>query len=80
MTERDPHELSQALESETDALERHGQEVKDAVDETLDILASALGREGTGRLYKILVHEKQWAQNVAAFIHRGDAAMKGAPM
>jgi zinc protease len=30
----------------------------------LDILASVLGRPGTGRLYKILVHEKQWAQNV----------------
>jgi zinc protease len=34
-------------------------------DAELDILADALGREGTGRLYKILVHEKQWAQNVA---------------
>ncbi len=36
-------------------------------DAELDILASALAREGTGRLYKILVHDKQWAQNVAAF-------------
>jgi zinc protease len=36
-------------------------------DAELDILASALGRSGTGRLYKILVHEKQWAQNVAVF-------------
>jgi zinc protease len=36
-------------------------------DAELDILASALGRGGTGRLYKILVHDKQWAQNVAVF-------------
>jgi zinc protease len=36
-------------------------------DAELDILASALGRTGTGRLYKILVHEKQWAQNVNVF-------------
>jgi zinc protease len=36
-------------------------------DAELDILASALGRGGTGRLYKILVHEKQWAQNVNVF-------------
>jgi zinc protease len=33
-------------------------------DAELDILASVLGRAGTGRLYKILVHEKQWAQTV----------------
>ena len=32
----------------------------------LDILADVLSRSGTGRLYKILVHEKQWAQNVNA--------------
>ncbi len=38
-----------------------------AGDAELDILASALGRSGTGRLYKILVHEKQWAQNVSVF-------------
>jgi zinc protease len=36
-------------------------------DAELDILASVLGRSGTGRLYKILVHEKQWAQNVTVF-------------
>jgi zinc protease len=36
-------------------------------DAELDILASALGRQGTGRLFKILVHEKQWAQNVASY-------------
>ena len=36
-------------------------------DAELDILASVLGRNGTGRLYKILVHEKQWAQNVTVF-------------
>lgn len=34
MAERDPSELSRALERETDQLERQGQEVKDAVDET----------------------------------------------
>jgi zinc protease len=34
-------------------------------DAELDILASVLGRPGTGRLYKILVHEKQWAQSVS---------------
>jgi zinc protease len=33
-------------------------------DAELDLLASVLGRPGTGRLYKILVHQKQWAQNV----------------
>lgn len=36
-------------------------------DAELDILASALGRSGTGRLYKILVHEKQLAQRVAVY-------------
>jgi zinc protease len=36
-------------------------------DAELDILSSVLARPGTGRLYKILVHEKQWAQNVAAY-------------
>jgi predicted Zn-dependent peptidase len=36
-------------------------------DAELDILAEALGATGTGRLYKILVHEKQLAQSVAAF-------------
>ena len=36
-------------------------------DAELDILASALGATGTGRLYKILVHEKQLAQSVGAF-------------
>lgn len=35
-------------------------------DADLDILASALGDSGTGRLYKILVHEKQLAQSVSA--------------
>jgi zinc protease len=33
-------------------------------DAELDLLASVLGRAGTGRLYKILVHDKQWAQAV----------------
>ena len=33
-------------------------------DAELDIAAEALGRPGTGRLYKILVHDKQLAQNV----------------
>jgi predicted Zn-dependent peptidase len=35
-------------------------------DAELDIVADALGREGTGRLYRILVHEKQLAQFVSA--------------
>jgi zinc protease len=34
-------------------------------DAELDILADALGAGGTGRLYKILVHEKQLAQSVS---------------
>jgi zinc protease len=34
-------------------------------DAELDIAADALGREGTGRLYRILVHEKQLAQEVS---------------
>jgi zinc protease len=38
-------------------------------DSEMDILASVLGRPGTGRLYKILVHEKQWAQSVNVFQH-----------
>ncbi len=37
-----------------------------AGDAELAILADALDREGTGRLYKILVHEKQLAQSVSA--------------
>jgi zinc protease len=36
-------------------------------DSEFDILGSVLGRSGTGRLYKILVHEKQWAQNVQVY-------------
>jgi predicted Zn-dependent peptidase len=36
-------------------------------DAEFDILASVLGRNGTGRLYKILVHEKQWVQNIAVY-------------
>jgi zinc protease len=35
-----------------------------AGDPELEILSSVLGRPGTGRLYKILVHDKQWAQSV----------------
>lgn len=34
MAERDPHELSEALERQADELERQAQEVKDAVNET----------------------------------------------
>jgi zinc protease len=34
-------------------------------DADLDIAADALGRQGTGRLYRILVHEKQLAQDVS---------------
>jgi predicted Zn-dependent peptidase len=33
----------------------------------MDIVSSVLGRPGTGRLYKILVHDKQWAQSVGVF-------------
>jgi predicted Zn-dependent peptidase len=36
-------------------------------DAELDVLASALGQQGTGRLYKILVLDKRWARNVAVF-------------
>lgn len=36
-------------------------------DAELDIIANALGRSGTGRLYKILVHEKQLAQYVSVY-------------
>jgi zinc protease len=36
-------------------------------DAELDILADALAREGTGRLYKALVYERPLAQSVAAF-------------
>jgi len=36
-------------------------------DAELDLLASALAQQGTGRLYKILVLEKRWARSVAAF-------------
>src|SRR6266545_2112102 len=38
-----------------------------AGDAELDIVADALGAPGTGRLYKILVHEKQLAQSVSTF-------------
>jgi predicted Zn-dependent peptidase len=34
-------------------------------DAELDVLSSALGDSGTGRLYKILVHDKQLAQSVS---------------
>lgn len=36
-------------------------------DAELDVLGDALARTGTGRLYKILVHEKQLAQSVSAY-------------
>jgi predicted Zn-dependent peptidase len=36
-------------------------------DAELDVLAEALASPGTGRLYKILVHDKQLAQSVAAY-------------
>ncbi|HEV8238284.1 MAG TPA: pitrilysin family protein [Thermoanaerobaculia bacterium] len=36
-------------------------------DAELDLLASALAQQGTGRLYKTLVLEKRWARNVTAF-------------
>ena len=34
MEERDPHRLAQEAEREADALERHGEEVQGAVEET----------------------------------------------
>ncbi|MBK7538282.1 MAG: insulinase family protein [Myxococcales bacterium] len=37
-----------------------------ADDAELDLAANALGDEGTGRLYRILVHERQLAQSVSA--------------
>jgi zinc protease len=43
-----------------------------AGDAELDILAGALGREGTGRLYKILKHDKQLVQNVSVYQSSGD--------
>jgi zinc protease len=36
-------------------------------DAELDILAHVLGASGTGRLEKLLVHEKQWAQSVSVY-------------
>jgi zinc protease len=36
-------------------------------DAELDLLAHTLGDNGTGRLYKILVHEKQLAQRVSVY-------------
>ncbi len=36
-------------------------------DAELDLLAHALGNAGTGRLYKLLVHEKQLAQAVTVY-------------
>lgn len=41
-------------------------------DAELDILANVLGASGTGRLEKLLVHEKQWAQSVSV----GQASMR----
>jgi zinc protease len=38
-----------------------------AGDAELDFIASALGREGTGRLYKALVYDRPLAQSVNAF-------------
>jgi predicted Zn-dependent peptidase len=38
-----------------------------AGDAELDILADALAAPGTGRLYRVLVHQKQLAQAVAAY-------------
>ncbi len=44
-------------------------------DAELDLLASALGDDGTGRLYRILVFEKQLAQAVSA--SQGGAGFSG---
>ena len=46
-----------------------------AGDAELDILADALGDGGTGRLYKLLVHEKQLAQSVSVF--QGGSSFSG---
>ncbi len=46
-----------------------------AGDAELDILADALGDGGTGRLYKLLVHEKQLAQGVSVF--QGGSSFSG---
>jgi zinc protease len=43
-------------------------------DAELDIIASALADTGTGRLYKILVHDKQLAQSVEAYQASRDAS------
>jgi zinc protease len=40
-------------------------------DAALDVLAHALGHAGSGRLYKRLVHELQWAQSVQ--VHQASA-------
>lgn len=44
-------------------------------DAELDLIASALGDEGTGRLYRILVFEKQLAQSVG--VQQGGAGFSG---
>lgn len=44
-------------------------------DAELDILATALADEGTGRLYKLLVHERQLAQSVGAY--QGGSSFSG---
>lgn len=44
----------------------HTPAIFEAGDAELDILADVLGSE-TGRLYKSLVHDKQWAQSVSAY-------------
>jgi predicted Zn-dependent peptidase len=43
-------------------------------DAELDVLAHVLGEEGTGRLYRILVHEKQLAQSVDVYQWSGQFA------
>ncbi len=45
----------------------HGPARFAADDAELTILASALSRDGTGRLYKTLVHDRQLATSVSAF-------------
>lgn len=44
-------------------------------DAELDLLASALGDDGTGRLYRVLVFEKQLAQSVS--VSQGGAGFSG---
>src|SRR4029079_16263638 len=45
----------------------HSPALMAAGDAELDLVASALGQPGAGRLYRRLVLEKQWASSVAIY-------------